>query len=178
MIEQQYKDDIELMERLEGLKFVAYDCSLGFRTVGYGFNMEQVGARKTWNKLNIQENFDLVFDKQLPISQETADLLFMKVWKWCVNTASARCEELGINYGSLPEYKKFVLADIAYNTGSVRKWKKVFLMNNPRDVIYEARRNPKEIMDSRVAKIAYYYDIIKTLDEAHELGLEFAKYIV
>ncbi len=177
MIPREFKDDMELMGSLEGDALVAYDCSLGYRTVGKGFNMEQVGAKKVWDKLNIAEDFDEVFEKKITITQETSDLLFMKVWMWCIKEASRQAKTKDLEYKAFPEYKKFITAGIAYNTGSCRKWHKVFTYKNPRDVLYEARRNPKKLMDSRVAKIGYYYKIIKSLDDAHKLGLEFARYV-
>ena len=168
---------IELMSKLEGIELLAYDCSLGFRTVGIGFNMEQVGARKVWEKLAIKEDFDKVFNQEIEISNETAEKLFDKVWKWCEKTASKRCDDLGLHYNSMPEYKKFILSGIAYNTGSVKKWYKVFINKEPRSVLYEARRNPKELMDSRVAKIGFYFGIVDSLEDAHNLGLKYAKYV-
>ena len=75
------------------------------------------------------------------------------------------------------DYKKFILADIVYNTGSIKKWKKVLIKEDPNDVLFEARRNPKQIMDSRVAKIGYHFGLLKNIEEAHSIGLEFAKYL-
>ena len=171
-------NNIDLMSRLEGIELLAYDCSLGFRTIGVGFNMEQVGARKVWAKLNIEEDFDDVFNKEIGISEETADRLFNKVWGWCKKKASERAKELNLEYNSMPDYKRFILADIVYNTGSIKKWRKVLINKTPESVLIEARRNPKELMDSRVAKIGYYFGIIKDLEDARHLGLEHAKYIV
>ena len=170
-------NNVILMGKLEGVELLAYDCSLGYRTVGIGFNMEQIGAKKVWSKLDIKEDFDEVFNRDIEISMDTATKLFNKVWKWCEKTASQRCNILGLSYRSMPEYKRFILADIAYNTGSVKKWRKVFLHKNPRDVLFEARRSPKELMDSRVAKAGYYFGIIKDLEDAHKLGLVYAKYL-
>ena len=169
---------IELMDKLEGLELMAYDCPAGKRSVGRGFNMEQVGARDVWSRLHIKEDFDRVFNKQINIKESTADMLFRDFWATCEHKASNRCDELGLHYNSMPEYKRFILADIVYNTGSISKWRKVLVNKEPRDVLFEARRNPKELMDSRVAKIGYYFGIIKDLEDAHKLGLEYAKYIV
>lgn len=169
---------IELMTKLEGLKLQAYDCIAGKRTIGAGFNMEQAGAKDKWESLHIKEDFDRVFNKEQLITEETANMLFRDVWATCEFKASKRCDELELHYSSMPDYKRFILADIVYNTGSISKWSKVLKNKKPEDVLFEARRNPKEIMDSRVAKIGYYFGIVKDLDEAHKLGLEHAKYLV
>jgi len=169
---------MELMIKLEGLKLEAYDCTAGKRTVGIGFNMEAQGARKVWSKLKIQEDFDDVFYKRVQISKETASKLFSKAWAWCEKNASERARELNLDYDSMPEYKRFILGDIVYNTGSIKKWRKVLINETPESVLLEARRNPKEIMDSRVAKIGYHYGIVKDLEDAKQLGLVHAKYIV
>lgn len=167
-----------LMKKLEGLEEVAYKDSLGYVTVGIGFNMDAAGARGLWEELGVQEDFDKVYKKEEKISIESAKLLFDVIWAKCVEAAVNRAEQLGIDYESLPEYHKFVLADIVYNTGSVSKWSKVFTNTEPKKVIFEARRNPKQLMDSRVAKIAYAFGIVGSLEEAKSIGLEYAKYIV
>ncbi len=170
--------DIELMKRLEGFKTTAYDCTAGKRTIGIGFNMESVGARKVWDKLQIPEDFDKVFYKEQELSEDSAIKLFNKTWNWCKKQASSRASELNLDYNSMPPYKKFILADIAYNTGSVKKWHKVFIKKNPEEVLYEARRNPKEILDSRVAKIGYYFGIINSIEDAKKIGIQYVKFIV
>jgi len=168
---------MDLIIKLEGLRLKSYDCPAGKRTVGIGFNMENSGARKVWDKLDIQEDFDRVFYKEAQITEAEAVKLFNKTWKWCEKKASERAKELKLDYNSMPDYKRFILADIVYNTGSIRKWRKVLINKTPESVLIEARRNPKEVMDSRVAKIGHYFGIIKNLEEARHLGLEYAKYI-
>ncbi len=169
---------IELMKKLEGIKYIAYDCTANKRTIGIGFNMESYGAKKVWDKLQIPEDFDKVFNKEQELSEESAIKLFNKTWKWCEKKATQRADKLGLHYTSMPDFKRFILADIVYNTGSISKWRKVLLNKGPRDVLFEARRNPKEILDGRVAKIGYHFDIVKDLEDAHNLGLEYAKYLV
>ena len=168
---------IELMKRLEGLKLKAYDCTAGKRTVGLGFNMDASGARSVWERLNISEDFDKVHSQQEKIEESTAITLFEDFWARCKDKASRRCAQLGLDYKSMPEYKRFILADIVYNTGSISGWTKVITNTEPRDVLYEARRNPKPIMDSRVAKIGNYFGIISSVEEANQMGLVYAKYI-
>jgi len=168
---------IELMKRLEGLEFKAYDCTAGKRTVGLGFNMDALGARSIWQRLNIPESFNRIYNQQEKIEESTAIILFEDFWARCKKKASIRCAELDLDYESMPEYKKFILADIVYNTGSISNWTKVITNTEPRDVLYEARRNPKPIMDSRVAKIGNYFGIISSVEEANQMGLVYAKYI-
>ena len=77
----------------------------------------------------------------------------------------------------MPDWKKFILKDIVYNTGSIKKWRKVLVNTVPEEVLYEARRNPKELMDSRVCKIAHWYGLAKDLEDCKRIGLEYAKYV-
>ena len=153
-----YKE-YELMKVLEGCEYTAYRCTSGFVTVG------------------VAEDFDSVYEGESTISDDTAEALFEDIWSKCEMSARNRCKELKLNYDGMPEYKRFVLKDIVYNTGSISNWYKVLVNTDPRDVMYEARRNPKRVMDSRVAKISYHYGICKDLDDCIALGLEYAKYI-
>lgn len=172
-----YTDDIELMKKLEGSRSIAYDCTSNKRTIGIGFNMESAGARKVWSKLGIPEDFDAVFNKEQKLSDESANKLFEKTWKWCIKKAQERCDKLNVSYNALPIWHKFILADIVYNTGSIYKWTQVVVKTEPKDVLLEARRQPHEIMDSRVAKIAKNYGFISTVEDAKDIGLEYTKYI-
>ena len=89
-----------------------------------------------------------------------------------------RAKELGYNFNDYREYHKILLIDIAYNTGSVSKWRKVFNPNaTSKEVLKECRRKQREL-DSRVAKIGYQLGIINSLEEAKELGLTQARYIL
>ena len=170
--------DIELIGRLEGLRLLAYDDSLGFRTVGYGFNMEASGAKEEWEKLGIQLDFDAVFNKRAMITDTAARVLFRQIWAHCIDKAKKRASELDVDYDKLPEWHQFILTDIAYNTGSVSKWSKVFTNTKPDDVLLEARRNPKKLMDNRVAKIGHYFGLVKSVEEAKAKGLVYTKYII
>ena len=163
----------DLMIQLEGLKLQAYDCPAGKRTVGIGFNMDSISAIDIWEKLSIAEDFYKVYDKEIEISKDTAIALYKYIFDKCIDKADKRAKELGLNYSAMADYKRFILADIAYNTGSVNKWTKVFQLAAPEKVLYEARRRPKELMDNRVAKIGVYFGIINSIEEAKELGLEY-----
>ena len=170
-------NDYDLMKILEGCAYRAYRCTSGFVTVGVGFNMDSSGAKKIWNTLDVTEDFDKVYTGDMDVSEGSALKLFEYIWSTCEMRVRARCKELKLNYDVMPVYKKFVLKDIVYNTGSISNWYKVLVYVDPRDVIFEARRKPKTIMDSRVAKIAYQYGICKDLEDCIALGLEYTKYI-
>ncbi len=168
----------KLLINLEGLKLRSYDCTAGKRTIGVGFNMEQRKARWIWNKLGIETKFDRAFNRTINISVGESNKLLNYIWKKCIKRTRNRATKLGLDYDKMPTYKQFILTDIAYNTGSVKKWKKVFLATDPREVLYEARRNPKLIMDNRVAKIGYEFKIIDSIADAKKLGLQYARYLV
>ena len=170
---------IDIEKRLEGISLIAYDCSRGFRTVGIGFNMDSVGAKKVWEKLSIEEDFQEVYNKKTMLSMESVDKLFSHIWNWSEKQVKKRCldPEINIDYNELREFHKFILLDIAYNIGSVSKWKKVFLNDKPLDILFEARRHPYEMMDSRVAKIGYQFGLINSIEDCKNIGIKFAKYL-
>lgn len=172
------KQEYELMKVLEGYKYKAYLCTAGKVSVGVGFNMEQVDAEILWKELGIEEDFEAVYQGVQAISDETCYKLFKHFWdNICEIAVRTRCIELNLNYDAMPEYKKFTLKDIVYNTGSIKNWYKVLVNIDPRKVMFEARRRPYELMDSRVAKICYAYGICKDLDDCIAMGLEYAKYL-
>jgi len=170
-------ETLELMDILEGHETTSYLCTAKKITIGYGFNMDSSVARNIWIRLNISEDFDNVYNKKEEITQSTASILFNDFWIRCEDKAKDRCDELKISYKELPQYHKFILCDIVYNTGSCKNWKKVFLETEPKKVLLEARRKQHEL-DSRIAKIGKYFNIIDTIDEAIEIGLTETRYIV
>jgi len=171
------KNDYELMKILEGCEYTAYKCTSGYVTIGVGFNMDSVGARDTWRKVGVVEDFDEVYNKESKLSEESSAKLFDKTWNWCKKAAEARCEELGVDYEPMASWHKFVLADIAYNTGSLKGWTKVVKETAPGIVLVEARRKPHEVMDSRVAKISHYFGYVDSVEDAVGMGLTHTKYI-
>ena len=162
---------IDLMVVLEGLKLLAYDCTSGKRTIGIGFNMDMIGAKELWLKLCIKEDFDLVYNQKIAISELSATMLFRHMWAGCDAKADKRAKELNLNYSAMADYKRFVLADIVYNTGSISGWTKVLQYKEPRRVLTEARRKPHKYLDNRVARIGNYFGIISSVEEAIDLGL-------
>jgi len=150
-------------------------------SVGLGFNMDAKGARDRWNKALIPENFDNVYHGIEKLSKDSAIKLFIPFWKYCEIKAKKRAEYLGLNFNAMPEFHRFVLTDIAYNTGSVSKWRKVFISKNQDTILFEARRKDPDgghSLDSRVAKIGHHFGIIPSLEYAHHIGLDEAKYLI
>ena len=167
----------EIMIILEGMETTAYDCTAGYRTVGIGFNMESGDAQDIWTRLGIEEDFTAIYDKEAELSEESAHILFNDFWPKCEASARRRAEQVGVDYDSLPEWHQFILADIVYNIGNCNGWTAVFKATEPEAVLMEARRRPKEVMDSRVAKIGHYFGFIDDVDHAKSIGLEFTKYV-
>ena len=165
------------MEKLEGFKARSYLDTAELRTVGFGFNMDSLFSKKTWDELEIPEDFSRVYDESQLISRDSAYALFYDIWKDAENSAIQRASVLGLNFKTFPDWKKFILKDIVYNTGSANSWTKVFTEVDSDKVLFEARRK-QTIVDGRVAKIGYHYGLLKDLDDAHRIGLIGAKYIV
>ena len=165
------------MKLLEGYKLEVYTCTSGFKTIGIGTNLERSGIEDTWKKLGLIEDLEAVLNGEL-ISETTAKLLFNADWEWCIKKADERASKLGLSYKSMPEWHRFILADIVYNTGSINKWSKVLKNTTPKDVLIEARRTPHKLMDTRVCKIGYYYKLISSIEHARKIGLTYSKYLV
>ena len=169
-------EELKLIEKLEGYEEYAYTDTEGKVTVGYGFNMDASSARDIWNKLEIPEDYDKVYDKEIDISKNTGLVLLCYIWGKAIKKAKARAEDLGYKWNEYNEFQKFILTDIAYNTGSVNNWTKVFAADG-KTMLKEARRRQREL-DSRIAKIGYHYGVISSLEEAIEAGLEEARFIL
>ena len=166
----------EIMTIIEGYKTEVYRCSMGHRTIAFGFNMDKPGARGDWGRLGIVEDFDEVLGGA-SICYETAEVLLMDFWdNYCIPAVKRRCEALGEDYGALPEWHQFILADIVYNIGNINGWTAVIRHKEPLAVLAEARRKPNKIMDSRVCKIGKFFDLIDTIQDCIDIGLEYTKY--
>ena len=169
---------LPILVKLEGKKSTVYVDSLGYRTVGIGFNMDALHAEVIWDRLDIKEDFRLIYNGLEELSDESIEKLLYYQFQNSYYKAAKRAFKLDVDFFLLPEWHQFILADIHFNTGSVKKWYKVFKYRDPKDVIYEARRKPYNLMDSRVAKIAYHFGLLKTIDEAISVyRLRHAKYL-
>ena len=165
-----------MIEKLEGFRSISYVDTAHKRTVGFGFNMDTLYSKSIWSDLKIEEDFDKVYDESQLISRDSSYILFNDFWKRSVILARTRTKELNLDWNSFPDWKKFVLADIAYNTGDLQSWRKVFIATDSDEVLFQARRKQKEI-DSRIAKIGYHYGLIDNLAHAKAIGLSEAKYL-
>jgi len=182
------KQLIDIIKSIEGYSAKVYTDTLGNRTIGYGFNLDDNSARKVYDtvakatySMNIiahgtYPKFDELLEGSKEIDEKVAGKLVEQSIRSAYLLVVKRARELGINAGSLPLYHQFILTDIAYNTGSISGWTKVFKEGTAKGVLKEARRRQREL-DSRVAKIGYQLGIIDTLDDAHKLGLTEAKYL-
>ena len=166
----------ELIKILEGYEKKVYEDTEGLRTIGYGFNMDDSIAKRIWNELDIEEGFEDIYEGKIEISDKSAEKLLESYWDNAARLARKRARELNVAWYALPEWHQFILTDIAYNTGSVSSWKKVFEKIDATDVVYEARRIPKQVMDNRVCKIAKWFGIYDTVEDCIEGGLEYARY--
>lgn len=176
--------EIELIEKLEGFRAKAYKDTKNITTVGFGFNMQTLISRDIWESLEIEESFYDVYWGKAELSRDSAFSLFLDIWLSSEKAAIARARVLGLDFHSFPDWKKFILTDIAYNTGSVSGWTNVFKADEPHEVLFEARRKQHSI-DSRVAKIGYHFNLIEDfdgdgdidIDDARFIGLSKAKYL-
>lgn len=170
------KDKFTLIKSLEGFRSRAYTDTTRHVTVGYGFNMDQLSAHSTWTLLGIPVLFEEVYDGRTELPEKYARLLYEYYWDMSVVRAKERSHDLGYFYEQFNDFKRFILADIQYNTGSIENWTRVFDESSDLSVLFEARRKQENI-DSRIAKIGYYFGVIDSLDDAHSAGLSGAKYI-
>lgn len=169
--------EYELMTILEGKRTLAYEDTKGLKTVGIGFNMDSDSARTIWDIiLAIPEDFDAVYNKEEELSEKSMNELFHYMFDKGKNVVKQKCNTLNVDYDALPKWHQFILNDIKYNTGSVRHWFKVFTETEPKKVLYEARRHPYKMMDTRVCKIAHYFNFADTVEDCKTIGLKYAKY--
>jgi len=168
---------VKLLERLEGFRESVYMDTSGCKTVGIGFNMDAPGARDAWSRAGIMEDFDDVYYGNEMITHFSACELVDVFWTKCEKMAKDRCEELDVEWDRLPDWHKFVLADIVFNVGNISGWTKVVVETEPKKVLFEARRKQHEI-DSRVCKIGKFFEIVEDVEGCVELGLTEAKYAV
>lgn len=167
------KDFIDIMTLIEGYRETSYKCTAGKVSIGFGYNMDGIGAENKWNKLKIKEDFDDIYYGEEKLSRESALILLYTYWYRCELQAYNRCRVLGIDYNLLPRWHKFILADIVYNTGSIKNWKQVIVKTKPTDILVESRRKPHKLLDSRVVKIGKFFNLISTNEDAHKLGIDF-----
>ena len=175
---QVSQDTYDAFSLVEGARKKVYEDSQGLKTVGVGFNMEQMGAEKLWNEAGIKKNFDDVYNGRVQLDDMDMQALLGLTIGTSEAKAQARAKSLGVEWAKLPEWHRAILTDIAFNTGSVTGWSKVFTETEPRRVLQQARRleggKHTAGMDNRVAKIGMQLGIISTNEQAKKLGLGFS----
>ena len=163
---------------VEGYRTKAYKDSQGLTTVGVGFNMEQTGAQKIWEQAGVDQDFEAVKSGKEELSDQNIEKLLSVTLSDSESKAQARAEELGLKWEELPDWHQAILTDIAFNTGSVKGWRKVFLNTDPIEVLREARRREggkhTKGMDNRVARIGLSLGLITSVEEARAAGLTLA----
>ena len=172
----QVSDEIDnSFSTVEGARPKVYEDSQGLKTVGVGFNMEQQGAKKLWNKAGVKKSFDDVYNGRVQLDDVDMKSLLGLTVGTSEAKAQRRAKVLGVPWESLPAWHKAILSDIAFNTGDVTGWSRVFKETEPRRVLQQARRREggknTAGMDNRVARIGIMLGIIDTVEQAKNLGL-------
>jgi lysozyme len=98
----------EYIKQNEGFKAKPYKDSLGIRTVGYGFNLQDPANQAMAKKLGVS------FNK--PLSNKDAEKLF----KHSVINAEDAIRNIDPEYDTRPDSVKKALLDMSYNLGQSR----------------------------------------------------------
>ena len=171
---------LNIIKKLENYENIVYVDSLGNKTIGYGFNLDdplaseifETVVNKNYDKYSdFVSTFDDIYYGNIAITEELAHDILEYMWEKAYIDAIKRADELGISLIKEPFYKQVLVTDIQFNTGKIYQWKKVFTEKEPARVLYESRRHPEELMDNRVAKIGKCFGIINNIKDAHRIGL-------
>lgn len=95
----------------EGCKLTVYRDTRGFRTVGYGFNLDAGDAKTICLKLNI--SFTLLILGSLALTQQQADDILSMQIAPCIDTAAA----IFPMFELYPDNVKIVIVDLIFNLG-------------------------------------------------------------
>jgi len=98
----------------EGKKPKVYEDSEGIPTIGVGFNLKRVGAKK------IIEELGLSYDKVLAGEQILTDEQINKLLDADINTALTSCKAIFQNFSDLSDVRQRVLVDMMFNLGKPR----------------------------------------------------------
>ncbi len=101
-------DALEYIKKNEGYRDKPYKDSLGIKTVGYGFNLQDKANQQLANRLGI------TFDK--PLQPESAEKLF----KHSVVAAEDAIRNLDPDFDTRPDGVRKALLDMSYNLGAGR----------------------------------------------------------
>lgn len=97
----------------EGCKQYSYKDTRGNVTVGFGFNMDDASSRAQWGKADVHENFDLVYNKSVPISMESAWSLLTV----CIKNCEDELRSILHDYESMPQDVQYALINLIFNLG-------------------------------------------------------------
>jgi len=98
----------------EGLRYKVYDCPLGIKTIGIGFNLERFDANE--QIYNIGLNYNDVRSGLVSLTKEQIYQLLDKD----IDTAILTANTLFKNYKSLSIERQIILVDMAFNLGQTR----------------------------------------------------------
>jgi GH24 family phage-related lysozyme (muramidase) len=98
----------------EGIRNKVYRDSVGIKTVGIGFNMEQGNAKAIWARAKIPESFDRVFNGQQELSNESAQKLFDFTHK----ASSRAARKIVPFYKDLSKNQQAALNSMVFQLGS------------------------------------------------------------
>lgn len=172
------EDTYRAFATVEGDRDSVYKDSQGLKTVGVGFNMDQEGAKELWEQAGVDQDFDQVYGGTAKLTKQNKQRLLKHNIGMSEDKARTRAEQLGLDWDLMPEWHKAIVTDVAFNTGDVSGWTKVFTNKHPLAVLREARRtegkkNTKG-MDNRVARIGLSLGIISSVEQARRIGLKLA----
>ena len=97
----------------EGYRDMAYLDTTGHVTVGIGFNMDSPNARETWADAGIHDNFDLVYNRTIPITLDEAWALL----NTCIDNCKTDLLSILHDFDSYPENIKMALINLCFNLG-------------------------------------------------------------
>jgi lysozyme len=100
----------------EGLRRAVYTDTVGKRTVGYGFNMDDSSARKVWKQAQIPVAFDDVLEGRAAISEGHAQQLGQVSQQIAINDAA----DLFPSLATMSEGRKAALINLSYQLGKTK----------------------------------------------------------
>jgi lysozyme len=118
LVKSQVEEDSRVVNKVstrqeEGFRTRVYRDSLGFRTIGIGFNMEAAGARQIWRDSGVATSFDDALTGRKTISKAEAEALFAATKQTARNNAS----RLVRNYEKLGTHQQDALIDMVFQLG-------------------------------------------------------------
>jgi lysozyme len=154
----------------EGFSPRVYKDTVGKRTVGIGFNMQQPGARQIWEEAGIEVPFNDVLTGRDEITEQDAERLHEVM----MDKAASAAPRLIKGVDSLSENRQAVIRDMLYQLGEgeARKFAPTFkLIEKGRFAEAAARLQKAKIASqapNRVARNAYMLEHNVSREEAEK----------